>query len=139
MPDTPVLVISGDLDASTPSSAGRQVAGLIADATFAEIPNAGHVPTDASPCALKLGVRFVATTSAAGAACAGTGAPPPVTPRAPAADLAVAKTQITGALRLTGRVTPHGRLSVRPTGTGAGAATGTLHRRPVHLTFRAGG
>jgi pimeloyl-ACP methyl ester carboxylesterase len=212
MPDVPVLVISGDLDANTPSSAGRQVAGQFAHATFAEIPDAGHVPTDASPCALKLGVRFVATTSAAGDACADTGAPPPVTPRAPlrAADLAavkaatatvaqrralavvvatatdlqqqaelvtafkrahalrggwyvgdgkrvrlasarvvrdatvsgelaVTKTQITGALRLTGRGTPHGRLSVRLTGTGASAATGTLDGRPVHLTFRVGG
>ena len=91
MPDVPVLVISGDLDANTPSSAGRQVASRFAHATFAEIPNVGHVPTDASPCALKLGLRFVATTAADANACAGTGAPPPVAPTAPvrAADLAL--------------------------------------------------
>jgi pimeloyl-ACP methyl ester carboxylesterase len=83
MPDVPVLVISGDLDANTPSSAGRQVAGQFPHATFAEIPNVGHVPTDASPCAMKLGLRFVATTTADANACAGTGAPPPLTVRFP--------------------------------------------------------
>jgi hypothetical protein len=83
MPDVPVLVISGELDANTPSSAGRRVASQFAHATFAEIPNVGHVPTDASPCALKLGLGFVATTTANANACAGTGTPPPVAPRAP--------------------------------------------------------
>ena len=93
MPDVPVLVISGDLDANTPSSAGRAVAARFAHATFAEIPNVGHVPTDASPCALQLGMRFVAATTADANACAGTGAPPPLAPRAPvrAADLAPVK------------------------------------------------
>jgi pimeloyl-ACP methyl ester carboxylesterase len=90
MPDVPVLVISGDLDANTPSSGGREVASRFAHATFAEIPNVGHVPTDASPCALKLGLRFIATTTADANSCAGTGAVAPLTPRAPvrAADLA---------------------------------------------------
>jgi pimeloyl-ACP methyl ester carboxylesterase len=83
MPDVPVLVISGDLDANTPSSAGRQVAARFAHATFAEIPNVGHVPTDASPCALKLGLRFVATKVAEADACAGTGTPPPLSAPAP--------------------------------------------------------
>jgi hypothetical protein len=93
MPDVPVLVISGDLDANTPSSAGREVASQFAHATFAEIPNVGHVPTDASPCALKLGLRFVATLTANANACAETGAPAPLTPRAPvrAADLTPVK------------------------------------------------
>jgi pimeloyl-ACP methyl ester carboxylesterase len=82
MPDVPVLVLSGQLDANTPSSAGREVAGQFAHSTFAEIPNAGHVPTDRSPCALELALRFVATTTADANACAGTGTPPPVGPRA---------------------------------------------------------
>jgi hypothetical protein len=48
------------------------------------------VPTDASACALKLGLRFVATTTADADACAGTGTLPPLATRAPrrAADLA---------------------------------------------------
>jgi pimeloyl-ACP methyl ester carboxylesterase len=93
MPDVPVLVISGDLDTNTPSSAGREVASQFAHATFAEIPNVGHVPTDASPCALKLGLRFVAATTADANACAGTGAPPPLAAPAPrrVADLAPVK------------------------------------------------
>ena len=70
--------------------AGRKVARQFEHATLAEIPNAGHVPTDGSPCAIELGIRFVATTTAKANACAGTGTPPPVTPSAPrrAADLA---------------------------------------------------
>jgi pimeloyl-ACP methyl ester carboxylesterase len=83
MPDVPVLVISGDLDANTPTSAGRRVAGRFAHATLAEIPNVGHVPTDGSPCALRLGLRFVATTTANADACVGTGTPPAVARRAP--------------------------------------------------------
>jgi pimeloyl-ACP methyl ester carboxylesterase len=79
MPDVPVLVLSGDLDANTPSSAGRHVARQFPRATFAEIPNAGHTPTD-TPCGLELGLRFVATSSARANTCAGTGTPPPVTP-----------------------------------------------------------
>ena len=82
MPDVPVLVLSGELDANTPSSAGREVAGQFERSTFAEIPNTGHVPTDRSPCALELALRFVATTTADAQACAGTGTPPPVGPRA---------------------------------------------------------
>jgi hypothetical protein len=83
MPDVPVLVISGELDANTPTSAGRAAARQFAHATLAEIPNVGHVPTDASPCGLQLGLRFVATTTADPDACAGTGTPPPVAPTAP--------------------------------------------------------
>jgi hypothetical protein len=85
-----VLVISGDLDANTPTSAGRKVVRQFAHATLAEIPNVGHVPTDRSPCAMKLGMQFVATRSAKANACTGTGTPPPVAVGAPlrAADLA---------------------------------------------------
>ena len=41
MPDVPVLVLSGDLDANTPSSAGRQVARQFPRATFAGDPERG--------------------------------------------------------------------------------------------------
>jgi pimeloyl-ACP methyl ester carboxylesterase len=82
MPDVPVLVLSGDLDANTPSFAGREVAQQFKRATFAEIPNEGHTPTG-SPCALRLGLRFVVTSAARANACAGTGTPPRVA-RSPA-------------------------------------------------------
>jgi pimeloyl-ACP methyl ester carboxylesterase len=77
MPDVPVLVLAGDLDANTPSSAGRQVARQFPRATFAVIPNAGHTPTD-SQCGLQLGLHFVATSTVRANGCAGTGTPPPI-------------------------------------------------------------
>jgi pimeloyl-ACP methyl ester carboxylesterase len=90
LPDVPVLVLSGDLDTNVPSSQGRAAAALYPRATFVEIPNAGHTPTDASPCAAALAAHFVRALSADAKACAGTGAPPPVTARTPVrvADLA---------------------------------------------------
>jgi hypothetical protein len=62
MPDVPVLVLSGDLDANAPSSGGRQVARQFPRDNFGEIPNAGHTPTD-TRCGLELGLRFVATSA----------------------------------------------------------------------------
>jgi len=90
LPDVPVLVLSGDLDTNVPSSQGRSAAALYPRATFVEIPNAGHTPTDASPCAAALAAHFIRVLSANPSACAGTGAPPPVTGRTPVrvADLA---------------------------------------------------
>jgi pimeloyl-ACP methyl ester carboxylesterase len=90
LPDVPVLVLSGDLDTNVPSSQGRSAAALYPRATFVEIPNAGHTPTDASPCAAALAAHFIRALSADPNTCAGTGAPPPVTGRTPVrvADLA---------------------------------------------------
>jgi pimeloyl-ACP methyl ester carboxylesterase len=42
--DVPVLVLSGDLDANTPTEEGRQAAGQFRNARVIEVPNAGHVP-----------------------------------------------------------------------------------------------
>jgi pimeloyl-ACP methyl ester carboxylesterase len=42
----PVLVLSGALDANTPSSAGQQAAAQFAHADFIEVPHAGHTPTN---------------------------------------------------------------------------------------------
>ena len=81
-PDVPVLVLSGDLDANTPSIAGRQAAAQFRRATFVEIPNQGHTPTG-NPCATAVGARFIATLKANPRACAGTGTPPPVSRRPP--------------------------------------------------------
>ncbi|HEY4278196.1 MAG TPA: alpha/beta fold hydrolase [Conexibacter sp.] len=93
LPDVPVLVLSGDLDANTPSFAGREAARQFPHATFAEIPNEGHTPTG-SPCGLALGLRFVTTLAADARACVGTGTPPPVAGRA--------------AVRAAGLPLPHG-------------------------------
>jgi pimeloyl-ACP methyl ester carboxylesterase len=44
LPDVPVLVLSGDLDANTSSAAGRQAAAQFPRATFKEYKNVGHTP-----------------------------------------------------------------------------------------------
>ena len=44
LPDVPVLVLSGDLDANTSSAAGRQAAAQFPHATFKEFKGAGHTP-----------------------------------------------------------------------------------------------
>jgi hypothetical protein len=80
LPDVPVLVLSGDLDANTPSFAGRQAAAQFRRTTFVEIPNQRHTPTG-SPCPTAVGARFIATLTASPNACAGTGEPPQVAGR----------------------------------------------------------
>ncbi|MFB7724552.1 alpha/beta fold hydrolase [Nocardia sp. NPDC056100] len=55
LPNVPVLVISGDLDAITPDANGKLVAAKFADATFISVPNTGHVP-DLEPSGCVVGV-----------------------------------------------------------------------------------
>jgi pimeloyl-ACP methyl ester carboxylesterase len=81
LPDVPVLALSGDLDANAPSAGGRLAAAQFPDGRFAEIPNVGHTPAG-SPCAVAMGLRFIATLSVAAGRCRGTGTPPPVAARA---------------------------------------------------------
>jgi hypothetical protein len=83
LPAVPVLVLSGDLDANVPASQGRAAAALFPRATFVEIPNVGHTPTGGSACAAALAAHFVRVLAVDVRACAGTGAPPPVTRRPP--------------------------------------------------------
>jgi len=83
LPAVPVLVLAGDLDANTPTPGGREAAARYPNATFVQIPNAGHTPDAYSACALAVARRFVRTLAADPRACAGTGEPPPVAPRAP--------------------------------------------------------
>lgn len=45
LPDVPVLVLSGDLDANTSSPSGRQAAAQFPHATWVEVAGAGHTPT----------------------------------------------------------------------------------------------
>jgi hypothetical protein len=79
----PVLVLAGDLDANSPTPAGRRIAAQFPRATFVEIPNAGHTPTSRSSCAMNLALRFIATLRVHARACARTGAPPRVAGPAP--------------------------------------------------------
>jgi pimeloyl-ACP methyl ester carboxylesterase len=83
LPDVPVLVLSGDMDANTPSSGGREIAARYPRATFVEIPNAGHTPDFVDPCAAAMARRFTRTLTVDADACDGTGTPPAVAGRAP--------------------------------------------------------
>jgi pimeloyl-ACP methyl ester carboxylesterase len=100
LPDVPVLVLSGDLDANASSQGGRRAAAQFARATFVEIPNAGHTATAYSACAAAVGLRFVATHRVSPRACAGTGAPPAVARSAPrrAAELPLVRTDTSRAV-----------------------------------------
>jgi pimeloyl-ACP methyl ester carboxylesterase len=97
LPDLPVLALTGDLDANTPTSAGRAAAAQYPRSTFVEVPNAGHEAASTTPCAAALARRFVRTLTADPGACEGTGAPPPVAGRAPlrAAQLALVRADAT--------------------------------------------
>lgn len=59
LPDVPVLVLSGDLDANTPSPSGRQAAAQFPHATWVEVAGAGHTPTQSTE-GLQLVLDFIA-------------------------------------------------------------------------------
>ncbi|MFG1924677.1 alpha/beta fold hydrolase [Cryptosporangium sp. NPDC048952] len=58
LPDVPALVLSGDLDANTPSESGRAAAAQFPRATFREIAGAGHTPAS-TPEGADAIVRFI--------------------------------------------------------------------------------
>ncbi|MEU0545414.1 alpha/beta fold hydrolase [Nocardia sp. NPDC005978] len=70
MPDVPVLVLSGDLDAITPDANGVRAASRFARSTFLSVPNTGHVP-DLEPtgCVVSIIDRFVRTGSTGSTEC----------------------------------------------------------------------
>jgi pimeloyl-ACP methyl ester carboxylesterase len=49
LPDVPVLVLNGDLDANTAAAWGREAAAQFPHATFVEVKGAGHTPTSTPP------------------------------------------------------------------------------------------
>jgi pimeloyl-ACP methyl ester carboxylesterase len=62
LPDVPVLVLSGELDLSTPTEEGVLAARQYADARVIEIPSTGHVAekdSRASACAVSLEAQFI--------------------------------------------------------------------------------
>lgn len=58
MPNVPVLVLSGDLDANTSSGSARQAAAQFRRATFVEVAGAGHTPASTAE-GVNLIVRFI--------------------------------------------------------------------------------
>lgn len=59
LPNVPVLVLSGDLDANTSSASGREAAAQFLDSTFIEVPGAGHTPAS-TPEGVRFTVDFIA-------------------------------------------------------------------------------
>ncbi len=58
LPDVPVLVLSGDLDANTSTASSKEAAGQFPHAEFAEVRDAGHTPTS-TPDGAKLVMEFI--------------------------------------------------------------------------------
>ncbi|MCU1644650.1 MAG: Carboxylesterase [Nocardia sp.] len=81
MPDVPVLVLSGDLDAITPDANGKLAAAKFAHSTFLSVPNTGHVPDlEPSGCVVGIVARFVRTGTAGPTDCVATIPPIVVAP-----------------------------------------------------------
>ncbi|MFI5933082.1 alpha/beta fold hydrolase [Actinoplanes sp. NPDC051494] len=58
LPDVPVLVLSGDLDANTPTVSGREAAAQFPHAEVVEVEGAGHTPAQ-SPEGARLTAEFL--------------------------------------------------------------------------------
>ncbi|MEV6767502.1 alpha/beta fold hydrolase [Nocardia sp. NPDC051030] len=81
LPDVPVLVLSGDLDAITPDVNGKLAAARFPHATFISVPNTGHVPDlEPSGCIAGIVDRFIRTGEAGSTACVAAIPPIAVTP-----------------------------------------------------------
>lgn len=69
-PRVPTLVINGELDTNTPSSAARQAAAQFPGAEFVQVPNVGHTPsTDTTGCVRTLVSRFVRSHAVGSTGC----------------------------------------------------------------------
>jgi pimeloyl-ACP methyl ester carboxylesterase len=60
LPDVPVLVLAGDLDANTPTPAGRAAGAQFPHAKVIEVPDAGHTPVQ-TPAGARLAMDFIVT------------------------------------------------------------------------------
>ncbi|WP_399919857.1 alpha/beta fold hydrolase [Streptomyces kanamyceticus] len=62
LPDVPVLVLSGDLDANTPDANGVRAARQFDDSRFFSVRNTGHVPEwEPTGCVTGVSTRFLRT------------------------------------------------------------------------------
>ncbi|WP_330334343.1 alpha/beta hydrolase [Streptomyces sp. NBC_00536] len=81
LPDVPVLVLSGDLDANTPDANGRLAAGKFRHSTFFSVRNVGHVPElEPSGCVTGITSRFIRGGAPGDTSCLESLAPIAVTP-----------------------------------------------------------
>ncbi len=81
MPNVPVLVLSGDLDAVTPDANGKLAAARFPRSIFLSVPNTGHVPDlEPSGCVVGLVSEFVRTGALASTDCVAAIPPIAVTP-----------------------------------------------------------
>ena len=71
-PDTPVLVLAGDLDSLTSPEGARQTADAFPNSTYVEVANMVHVAalSDFNRCASRIVRRFVRTLDASDTSCA---------------------------------------------------------------------
>ncbi|MFB9198424.1 alpha/beta fold hydrolase [Actinomadura verrucosospora] len=80
-PDVPVLVVSGDLDANTPTAVGRQAARQFRRAAVVEVPNVGHVAEqEPSGCVAAIQTGFIRDLRVPGTSCLAGIPPAPVRP-----------------------------------------------------------
>ncbi|MFI6638583.1 alpha/beta fold hydrolase [Streptomyces sp. NPDC050504] len=78
LPDVPVLVLSGDLDANTPDASGKKAARQFRDSRFLSVRNLGHVPElEMSRCVTGVSSHFVRTGRTGDTSCLN--ALPPIT------------------------------------------------------------
>ncbi|MEI5099316.1 alpha/beta hydrolase [Streptomyces sp. PmtG] len=81
LPDVPVLVLSGDLDANTPDANGKKAARQFRDSRFLSARNMGHVPElELSRCVTGVSSRFLRTGATGDTSCLRALPPIAVTP-----------------------------------------------------------
>lgn len=81
LPDVPVLVLSGDLDANTPDANGRLAARKFRSGTFFSVRNVGHVPElEQSGCVVGVSSHFIRTGTPGDTSCLRAVKPLAVTP-----------------------------------------------------------
>ncbi|HYS38971.1 MAG TPA: alpha/beta hydrolase [Pseudonocardiaceae bacterium] len=75
LPDLPVLVLSGELDANTPTADGQAAAARYPNAHLFVVPNTGHVPeadVQANQCVMGLQSQFLRTGKVTDTGCLAT-------------------------------------------------------------------
>ncbi|WP_067449951.1 alpha/beta fold hydrolase [Actinomadura macra] len=79
LPDVPVLVVSGDLDANTPTEEGRLAARQFRRSTVVEVPNVGHVAeVEPSGCVAGIETGFIRALKVGDTSCMADIPPAPV-------------------------------------------------------------